>query len=375
MIQKVKFLILNGRIIIMKYDKTLSAAVAGCLSLDICPGFTCGNISNFADIIKPSEITHIEGNNIFPGGSVANTGIALKKFGIEPVLLSKIGDDRLGQILKEMIDCECGKASVRLIKSVPTASTAYSIILAPPGIDRAILQNPGANDLFLPDDIDFSALRNCAIFHFGHPSSLRRIYENGGKALENIFINATEAGMITSLDLCPVDPLSDAGKQDWKAILSRVLPNVDFFMPSYGELAAALGMKGSSPSALAETSMNLGAKNVLIKLGSRGMYYCCGDYDAISDIRKRLENRLGRVYGNLDTWIGRCGERTAAAAPRIVSGLGAGDVSIAAYIAAMLRGGTLDEALTAAVREGALCVSHASATGALLPLEELDSAF
>lgn len=47
-------------------------------------------------------------------------------------------------------------------------------------------------------------------------------------------------GLTTSLDLVAVDPDSEAAGMDWARILERVLPYVDFFVPSIEELGYML---------------------------------------------------------------------------------------------------------------------------------------
>ncbi|MDO4869267.1 MAG: carbohydrate kinase family protein [Bacillota bacterium] len=344
------------------HEEGIRAAVAGCLSIDICPRFVSSG-NDFGDIIKPGQITHIEGNDVFAGGSVANTGIAMKLFGVEPLLLGRIGGDSFGRMLQGMLRDQVGAGADTVVVDHETP-TAYSLILAPEGLDRAILQNPGANDAFRLSDIDWEQIKGCRLMHFGHPPTIRHFYENDGCELEALFAKAREMDMVTSLDLCAVDPASEAGRADWGAILRRVLPLVDFFVPSRQELADMLGAGGEAAvSELIDACVELGATNILIKEGENGMSYRNGcDF---SDI----ERKLGRAGGSMADWEGCRGHAPAVKAIKEVSGLGAGDTSIAAYLSAMMRGFSFEDTLYLARAEGALCVSDASATAGLRPLE------
>ena len=425
------------------------AAVAGCYSIDICPGFA-GTGKDFGEIIKPGAITRITGNDMFPGGSAPNTGLAMNIFGVEPVFLGKIGNDAFGGMLLDMMraqlaagsdsDADDGDgqatagsdAALEALCVDENAPTAYSLILAPKGLDRAILQNPGANDEFCFDDIDWEKLSGCRLLHFGHPPTIRRFYEDEGAQLRELFRTARERGMATSLDLCAVDPASDAAKEDWRKILENVLPYVDFFLPSAVELDQMLhgaGIAGSGPLGdgagktgsgagrtgsgeaaaeilaygtddelhdavrkLAEESVRIGASNLVIKLGSRGFYYRnADDLSAVAE-------RLGRVRGaegacvqsradaesggqadglanaGMDDWAGREGFAPARSVEE-VSGLGAGDTFIGAYLAGLLRGFGFDATIECARAEGALCVTQRSATGGLVPFERLSGLF
>lgn len=358
----------------MKTGSMPRAAVAGALSVDICPTFINEYASSFGDIIRPGAVTRITGHEVHPGGPVANTGIAMRIFGIEPVLCARVGNDDFGRMVISMLRRGAGEDSVRGVIAGEDSYTAYSLILAPRGLDRAILQNPGANDMFSADDIDWDALKGCGLLHFGHPSTMKRIYENDGEGLLRILRGAKERGMLTSLDLCAVDPGSDAGKCRWGRVMERVLPYTDFFVPSIDE-AREIFMPGEAGSGdvmedaavIAGRARSLGARNILIKCGARGMYY----ENADAGFFRRAEDTLGTRRGSLSSWADARGQRDAVAVKKEVSGLGAGDTSIAAYLAALLRGFPFERAVTLAVTEGALCVTEASATGGLRPFEEV----
>ena len=55
---------------------------------------------------------------------------------------------------------------------------------------------------------------------------------------------------------------------------------------------------------------------------------------------------------------------------KVVSGTGAGDTTIAAFIASMLSGYRFDDCLHLAAATGASCVEAIDALGALLPLDK-----
>ena len=98
-------------------------------------------------------------------------------------------------------------------------STSYSIVLAPPGIDRIFLHDPGANDSFCADDIPDRLLEGAALFHFGYPPIMRRMYEEDGAELVRLLSRVREKGAAVSLDLAAVDPESDAGKAETRPSL------------------------------------------------------------------------------------------------------------------------------------------------------------
>ena len=191
----------------------MKAAIAGALSIDICPAFTCEPVCDFGELIKPGKITHIEGREIHPGGPVANTGIAMKIFGLHPIFCARIGRDEFGKMLFEIMSKKARPFSIDTLSISEDDNTAYSLILSPPGLDRAILQNPGANDSFTGEDINWREVKKCRLFHFGHPSTMSKLYENDGDELVAIMKKAHELDLVTSLDLCSIDPDSPAALQ------------------------------------------------------------------------------------------------------------------------------------------------------------------
>lgn len=351
----------------------MKIAVAGALSVDICPTFTTEGAENFGDLITAGRITHIEGNEIHPGGPVANTGLALKIFGIHPVMCARIGRDDMGKMLYEILSKKMRPFSVDTISIDEKDATAYSIILSPPGLDRAILQNPGANDNFTSRDILWNEVKKCRMFHFGHPSTMAKLYENDGDELVRIMKKAYGYGLVTSLDLCAIDPNSKAASADWRKILERVLPYVDFFMPSIGDLEGILTDDAQKADArqLAEELKEMGAKSIIIKLGEEGMYYSNPGADFFRSIEKKLH--ISSHY--MENWEKREGYIPAVPAEKNISGLGAGDVTVAAYLAAMMHTQSFDETLRLALTEGSLCLSDPSATGGLKPFSELTDVF
>ena len=162
-------------------------------------------------------------------------------------------------------------------------------------------------------------------------------------------------------------------------MLERVIPHTDLFFPSVEELLMMLepehyaGLKAKDEDLLkvfdldelprlGRKLLDMGAKIVAIKCGSLGFYARAGSTE---DIAPLISGGL-----NADTWAGREVFSGVYNVPRVASAVGAGDASIAAFLAAMLRGWTLNESVDAACAAGALCVTDFSATGALQPLEE-----
>ncbi|GAA0792058.1 sugar kinase [Faecalicatena orotica] len=356
---------------------------AGHICLDITPVFPDKKVSRLSEILSPGRLIQMGEADVHTGGAVANTGLAMKILGADVTLMGKIGTDAFGEMVCNILrqhDAEKG-----MILS-DQESTSYSVILAVPGIDRIFLHNPGANHSFRASDIPQKALEEAALFHFGYPPLMKSMYEHDGEELVEIMKRAKAAGAATSLDMAAVDPDAEAGTADWEKILERVMPYVDFFVPSVEELCYMLDKKrytewqeragGSDITEmlniekdimpLGKQCMEFGAKALLIKCGAPGMYYKTAD-------RRTLMNIGSRAGLDLNSWAGREGFEKSYVPERILSGTGAGDTSIAAFLTAMLEGYPLEKTLQLSAATGASCVAVYDALSGLKSFEELEN--
>jgi sugar/nucleoside kinase (ribokinase family) len=245
------------------------------------------------------------------------------------------------------------------------ASTAYTVVLSPPGADRTFLHCPGANDSFRAADVTARRLAGCRLLHFGYPPLMRRMYADGGRELAQLLSRARRAGLTTSLDMARPDPRSAAGRADWPRLLARVLPHADFFLPSLDEIRFMLRERSARPAdgallgRLAGRLLDLGAAAVGLKLGADGFYLRTARSAA------RLA-AAGAAAPGARAWLGR--EMLAPCFRVKVAGTtGAGDCTIAGFLAGLVRGLSPEAAVTAAAAAGACCVERPDATGGIVP--------
>ncbi|MBR2274455.1 MAG: carbohydrate kinase family protein [Lachnospiraceae bacterium] len=362
------------------------AIVAGHICIDITPKFPLSEkkIREPGDILKPGKLINIDGVSISTGGAVANTGLAMNRLGADVRLLGKLGDDEFGRLILEVLKRNGYDGSRDMIID-PDSRTSYTVALAIPGIDRIFLHDPGANNTFGYEDLDFTEIGKADLFHFGYPPLMRRMYQNEGEELTAVYKKVSSLGLATSLDLAAVDDSSEAGKQDWKAILTKVLPYVDFFVPSIEELCYMLDRgrydewmeraagkdvtlildinKDIKP--LADELLSLGAKVLLIKCGAPGMYFKTAGTSALEKIGKKLAL-------NTTEWADQEIFEKSYKPSKVLSGTGAGDTSIAAFLTAILSGRKPQDALRLAAATGTCCVEAYDSLSGLLSFEELE---
>lgn len=353
---------------------------AGHIALDITPVFPEQKAGKVSDIMIPGKLLHMNGVKVNTGGSVTNTGLALKILGADVTLMGKIGADAFGGIVQSVLEEYHLKQDIMVSEE---AATSYTVAVAIPGIDRIFLHDPGANDTFGCDDIDYEKVEEAALFHFGYPSIMRKMYQNDGKELLEMFRRVKERNTATSLDLAAVDEKSEAGKVDWENILDRTLPYVDFFVPSVEELCFMLDrhryeewseraagkdmteiLTPDDVKPLAEKAISMGAKVALIKCGALGMYYKTAARGQMEFLCKTLDL-------DIEAWAEKESFENSFVPEKILSATGAGDTSIAAFLVSILEGCGIEEAVQMALATGACCLTGYDALSGLKPLSEL----
>ena len=362
----------------MKKNRIIAA---GHICIDIAPIFAEGKGNDITKILMPGKLVEVDAADIHTGGSVANTGLAMKKLGADVSLMGKVGDDEFGRMILGILDQY--KAMDGMITD-KESSTSYSVVLAIPGIDRIFLHNPGANNTFAKEDLNFDLIKEAGLFHFGYPTIMQKMYEDGGDELAGIFKAVKECGCMTSLDMSAVDENTKAGKADWYGILEKTLPYVDFFLPSVEEICYMLDKEKydalqnranggditeilsieEDVVPLAEKILAMGCKFAMIKCGAKGFYYQTKDEDAFAE----LEEMSGLDFSS---FAGKSGFEKSYVPNAVISGTGAGDTTIAAFLTAMCKGYPLERCLQLAAGTGASCVEAIDSLSGLKSFEEL----
>ncbi|MFB3894805.1 MAG: carbohydrate kinase family protein [bacterium] len=362
-------------------SRTLDVVVAGHLCLDIIPKFPKLNAKTMGDIFVPGTIVKVGDAAISTGGPVSNTGLALKKLGLQVALIGKVADDFFGKTILDLLKAAGVDKGINCVPSQNEA-TSYAIVISPSGFDRMFIHNPGTSNTFGYSDIEFKLVEQAKLFHLGYPQSMRKLYINHGRELIKIFKRVKRLGVTTSLDMSLADPKSESGKADWNRILKHTLPYVDIFLPSVEEMLFMLDQKlyfrlkeirdGKSIldgipveryAWMAEKCLAYGAKIVGLKCGHKGIYLRTADKKSLS--------KLGIAQPkNLDNWANRELWEPSYAVGQIASATGSGDSAIAGFIAAYLRGKSVEESLRYACAVGALNLDAFDAVSSIRTWQE-----
>jgi sugar/nucleoside kinase (ribokinase family) len=260
-----------------------SALVAGHVCVDLVPSLSA------LPTIRPGDLAEVGPLGVHAGGCIANTGGDLAALGAPVKVVGDVGDDELGGLLVRMLAARgAGTDQIRL---VPGRSTSYSLVLQPPGRDRSFWHHIGANAGFDGTGLDLDGVD---LLHVGYPSLLPALVASGGAALEALLARARAAGLSTSLDLAVLDPESPAAREDWPALLARVLPLVDVFTPSLDDVRSALRPDVTETREdlrhTARQLVDMGCAVVMVTGGALGLQLCTADASRLA--------RAGAVFAS-----------------------------------------------------------------------------
>lgn len=356
------------------------AVVGGSLVLDVTLGVEQEAIRPLDELFCQGKTTYLSDVSIYLGGCVGNTGIAMHKLGMPVKLCSRLSDDPVGRIAESMLASYGLEGGIHLVNGM---ATSCGIAMTPMGMDKISFFRKGASQTFTPEDITDELLAETDLFHFGYPSSMQNMYADHGAELLRMMKKAKAAGVTTSLDMSMPDLRSAAAAVDWSDILKNILPYVDIFAPSieetlfmmkrdkYLELVNKAGVRDiidhMNLSIVPETTdqlIRMGAKIVLLKIGSRGMF--------LRTAHREVFKEFGRaVPANMGSWVDRELWMPARKVERILSTTGAGDIAIAGFLSSLLNDETPDMALGMAALSASMCISGLDTVSDLKSFSEM----
>ena len=255
--------------------------------------------------------------------------------------MGSVGNDLLGDVAIKLL-AEAGVDQG--IRRTGSAGTAYGIVLAPPGMDRLFLEDPGCNRNFTAKNIDYDIVGQSRLFHFGYPPLMDALWKDGGIKLKELLEAVACKGTAVSLDMSLPDAASPAGKADWKFILAEALPFVDIFVPSIEELVFMLEPQLLSNDGdiidvisedmyrrIAEKVLDMGVKILLIKAGHKGAFLITRNLAKLNSSSLKLSDRIGCPDGG---WL----PSLPVESDRFCNASGAGDCAVAGFLSALLKG-------------------------------------
>jgi len=210
---------------------------------------------------RTERTTLIEGIACMPAGTAAGAALVAQTLGLSVQLAGAIGDDNAGLLVRAALD----RAGVdtRLLQVSAEERTSTTLLAVESGGVRSSYHALGAaGGLTVTDEIQ-DAARAARFLHYGAVGGAR----TDGGAGADLLAEAQAAGTVTSCDL--ISPRSTAREE-----VRRLLPHVDYFMPSAAEAYVLSGRDNLADAA--DVFLDLGAKACVIKNGAQGCYVAHG---------------------------------------------------------------------------------------------------
>ncbi|HEY3988173.1 MAG TPA: ribokinase [Acidobacteriaceae bacterium] len=197
-----------------------------------------------------------------PGGKGTNQAAAVARLGQPVHMIGRVGSDAYGTVLRRSLhDSGVDVTSV----AVSEGSSGVAIIAVAEGGENSIIVTPGANALLSPEDLDanLELMRSAAMVLTQLEIPLATV--------QHLAQICEREGLPLMLDPAPVSrlPVEVLRAATWitpNEIEVRQINNSTALSASEDELARA-----------AESIIELGPRNVLLKMGARGAYLATHD--------------------------------------------------------------------------------------------------
>jgi ribokinase len=187
-----------------------------------------------------------------PGGSAANTIVALSRLGVDVSFVGLVGTDKEGELILEEFRKECLETRIRKEEGYTGAAIGFVDAES----ERALYIYPGVNDRLGMANIDIELINNARFLHtssFVNTEQLELQCELARRIESKLSFSP---GM-----LCFKYQLNE---------LAELITRSEVLFISASELKSLI--KGEDYEEGATNLLNLGAKNVCVTLGERGCY-------------------------------------------------------------------------------------------------------
>jgi len=286
-------------------------------------------VFNIPRFHHPGETIMARGQGTFFGGKGANQAVSAKRLGGNVCFITKVGNDLYGKSYRRYLT----KSGLdrKLILEDTKVSTGMAVIEVTPKGENRIVVSPGANGSLSATDL--TALQSCwrGVEVFVTQLEIPLSTVERGLRL------AKEEGALTLLNPSPPAQLPP-----------HLLSFVDFIVPNEIEAQFLTRIKWRGDRdirRMVERLLELGARNVVITLGSKGLYF---------------KNRSDEI-------------RMKSYRVKVIDTTAAGDAFLGALATSLAEKKTIQEALRFANAAGALATTKLGAQSSLPWRKELSS--
>ncbi|MBV8684598.1 MAG: carbohydrate kinase family protein [Caulobacteraceae bacterium] len=219
------------------------------------------------DLTRTERAILIEGIVCAPAGTAGGAAMVAARLGTPTRILGAVGDDLNGRFVREGL--EAFGVDTGLLATRPGQTTSTTLLTVEASGRRSSFHAPGAASTAAVDEAALGAARRARFVHYG---GIGAPALDGGAGAE-LLKTAKDFGAIVTCDL--ISPRRSAPDE-----LKRLLPYVDYFMPSAAEATFLTGAEDLE--AAVEQFLAWGAGGCIIKDGGRGSLV------ALAGTRRRL---------------------------------------------------------------------------------------
>jgi len=205
-----------------------------------------------------------------PGGSIFNVAVALRRLGVPVSFLTKIGGDKFGQglmdiIRKEKINIECLKRDIGL-----KTTLAFVAVNKEGKPEFRFYRENAADTMLTVSEVKEVNPKNYSIYHFGLISLLKKPASDAYLELLNMF---NKEKVITSFDP-NIRPSLIKDKKDFLNMFFKISKMVDILKMSDDDLKYITGLTDAKEG-LRKILNKINSFLILVTLGKNGVlsYY------------------------------------------------------------------------------------------------------
>ncbi len=203
----------------------------------------------------------IDAIEVVPAGTAGGAALVAARLGVETSLASAIGDDRVGRFARMVFEEE--GVDTRLVATDPGRRTSTTLLPIDSQGRRPTLHAAGASTHAALTEATVEAASKAKFVHWGGVGGVNL---NGGPGAA-LLHRARGAGAIVTCDLIGL-------RRSAMAELKRLLPHVDYFMPSAAEALYLAEVETLEEAA--EVYLGLGAGTCIFKNGAAGSMIASG---------------------------------------------------------------------------------------------------
>jgi sugar/nucleoside kinase (ribokinase family) len=207
------------------------------------------------DLTRTERATLIEGIACAPAGTAGGAAMVAARLGVAVSIVGAVGDDLNGRFVRLGLEAE--GVDTGFLATREGQPTSVTLLTVEASGQRSSFHAPGAGGSAAVDDPVRAAAGRARFVHYAGVGGAALDGGAGGELLRL----AREAGAIVTCDL--ISPRRSAPRE-----LERILPYVDYFMPSAAEAVSLTGIEDLA--AAARRFCELGARACIIKNGARG---------------------------------------------------------------------------------------------------------